>query len=70
MIDLDEWITELDEEPDQELADYEAYQKQLLKITFSEKMTIRKKESELLKRYRTGAPLTGEKRTTKGAGDV
>ena len=61
MIDLDEWITELDEEPDQELADYEAYQKQLFEDYVLRKNDNQEKRKELLKRYRTGAPLTGEK---------
>lgn len=61
MIDLDEWITELDEEPDQELADYEAYQKQLFEDYVLRKSDNQEKRKELLKRYRTGAPLTGEK---------
>ena len=61
MIDLDEWITELDEEPDQELADYEAYQKQLFEDYVLRKNDNQEKRKELLKRYQTGAPLTGEK---------
>ena len=61
MIDLDEWITELDEEPDQELADYEAYQKQIFEDYVLRKSDNQEKRKELLKRYRTGAPLTGEK---------
>ena len=51
MIDLDEWITELDEEPDQELADYEAYQKQLFEDYVLRKNDNQEKRKELLKRY-------------------
>ena len=40
MIDLNEWIRELDEEPDRELIDHEEYQKQLFRDYVLRKMTI------------------------------
>ena len=61
MIDLDEWIRELDEEPDQNIIDHDAYQKALF-----EKYVLRNQEKydkrhELWNRYQNGEPLTGAK---------
>ena len=53
MIDLNEWIRELDEEPDRELIDHEEYQKQLFRDCVLRKDDNMDKREELFGRKRT-----------------
>ena len=61
MIDLNEWIRELDEEPDRELIDHEEYQKQLFRDYVLRKNDNMEKREELFGRFCSGEMLTGEK---------
>lgn len=61
MIDLNEWIRELDEEPDRELIDHEEYQKQLFRDCVLRKDDNMEKREELFGRFCSGEMLTGEK---------
>lgn len=61
MIDVEEWIRELDEEPDQEIIDHKAYQKQLFIEYVRRNDDNREKRQELWERFQRGAALTGEK---------
>lgn len=61
MIDLDDWLRELDEEPDREIVNHKAYQEQLFLEYVTRSGDNRGKREELLKRFHSGEPLTGEK---------
>lgn len=61
MIDVEEWIRELDEEPDQEIIDHKAYQKQLFIEYVRRNDDNREKRQELWERFQRGEALTGEK---------
>lgn len=61
MIDLDDWLRELDEEPDREVVNHKAYQEQLFLEYVTRSGDNREKREELLRRFQSGAPLTGEK---------
>lgn len=61
MIELDEWLRELDEEPDREIIDRKAYQEKLFLEYVVRGDDYRDKREELLRRFQSGAPLTGEK---------
>lgn len=61
MIDLDDWLRELDEEPDREVVNHKAYQEQLFLEYVTRSGDNRGKREELLKRFHSGEPLTGEK---------
>ena len=54
MIDLDDWIRELDEQPDREIIDHAAYQKQLFSEYVIRNDDNKDKRQELLKRLRMG----------------
>lgn len=59
MIDLNEWLREMEEEPDRELAGREEYQRRLF-----EECVLKERTPERLgmyEEYRDGASLTGEK---------
>ena len=51
MIDLDDWIRELDEEPDREIIDHAAYQEQLFSEYVIRGDDNKEKREELLKRF-------------------
>lgn len=61
MIDLDEWIRELSEEPDQNIIDHDAYQKALFREYVLRNEENRDKRKELWSRYQNGEALTGVK---------
>lgn len=61
MIDLDDWIRELDEEPDREIIDHAAYQEQLFSEYVIRGDDNKEKREELLKRFKDGETLSGEK---------
>lgn len=61
MIDLDEWIRELSEEPDQNILDHDAYQKTLFEEYVLRNEENRDKRDELWGRYQDGEPLAGMK---------
>ena len=61
MIDLNEWIRELDDGPDRELIDHEEYQKQLFRDYVLRKNDNMEKREELFGRFCSGEMLTGEK---------
>ena len=61
MIDLDDWIRELDEQPDREIIDHAAYQKQLFSEYVIRNDDNKEKRQELLKRFKNGETLSGEK---------
>lgn len=61
MIDINDWIRELDEEPDQELEDRAAYQKNLFAEYVMRRGDHIEKRRELLERYKAGGEVTGEK---------
>ena len=61
MIDLDDWLRELDEEPDREIVNHKAYQEQLFLEYVTRSGDNREKREELLKRFNSGELLTGEK---------
>ena len=61
MIDLDDWLRELDEEPDREVVNHKAYQEKLFLEYVVRGDDYRDKREELLRRFQSGAPLTGEK---------
>lgn len=61
MIDLDDWLRELDEEPDREIVNHKAYQEQLFLEYVTRSGDNRGKREELLKRFHSGELLTGEK---------
>lgn len=61
MIDLDDWLRELDEEPDREIVNHKAYQEQLFLEYVTRSGDNREKREELLKRFHSGELLTGEK---------
>lgn len=61
MINIDEWIQELDEEPDRELLDHEAYQKQLFEDYVLRRDDHAAERQELMTRYEAGEALTGER---------
>lgn len=61
MIDIDDWIRELDEEPDREQADYAAYQKELFAEYVMRHGDHMEKRQELSERFEAGGEVTGEK---------
>lgn len=61
MIDLNEWIRELDEEPDRELIDHEEYQKQLFRDYVLRKNDNMEKREELFGRFCSGKCLPEKK---------
>ena len=61
MIDVEEWIREMDEEPDKEIIDHEAYQEQLFADYVLRKDDNKEKRQELWQRFQNGGAVTGEK---------
>lgn len=61
MIEIDEWLRELDEEPDQEIIDHAAYQKQLFIDYVSRNTDNWQKREELRERFEAGEKIEGEK---------
>ena len=61
MIDIEDWLRELDEEPDQDIIDHEAYQKQLFIDYVMRSDDNKEKRQELWERFQNGGELTGEK---------
>lgn len=59
MIDIDEWLRELDEEDDLDYKDNEAYQKELFEEYLSKTDHLEERRT-LLGRYRAGEPVMGE----------
>ena len=66
MIDLDDWIRELDEQPDREIIDHAAYQKQLFSEYVIRNDDNKEKRQELLKRFKNRGNTFRRKRTSKG----
>jgi len=60
MIDLEEWLRELDEGVDREVIDQREYQKQLFETYVLRKNDNLPKRQELKRRYQRGEALTGE----------
>lgn len=60
MIDLEEWLRELDEGANQEEIDQKEYQKKLFKDYVLRKNDNLEQRKALMRRYRGGEPLTGE----------
>lgn len=61
MIELEEWLRELDEEPDQEVIDHAAYQEQLFMEYAGRNGDRQELRKSLMERYLAGEKLTGEK---------
>lgn len=61
MIEIDEWLRELNEEPDKDIIDHDKYQLELFEQYVNRNDNQKEKREELLKRFRAGEPLTGEK---------
>lgn len=61
MLEIDEWLRELEEEPDQEIINRAAYQEQLFLDYVLRKDDFREKRAELLKRFQAGEKIAGEK---------
>lgn len=60
MIDIDNWLRELEEEDDAELKDNESYQKRLFEEYVLRGTDHRAEREKLNERYRSGDPLMGE----------
>ena len=60
MIEIDEWLRELDEEPDQEIIDHAAYQRQLFIDYVSRNTDNWQKREELRERFEAGEKIDGE----------
>ena len=60
MIEIGEWLRELEEEADQEITLHASYQKQLFAEYVMRRSDNREKRRELLRRFEAGEPLTGE----------
>ena len=61
MIDVNEWLRELEEEPDQEIIDHAAYQKQLFLNYVLRNNDHLEKREELWSRFESGEEIEGEK---------
>jgi hypothetical protein len=61
MLEIDAWLRELSEEPDQEAVSHEAYQKQLFCEYVLRNTDNWEKRMELKERFEAGEPLGGEK---------
>lgn len=61
MIDVEEWLREMDEEPDKDIIDHEAYQEQLFCDYVLRKNDNKEKRQELWDRFQNGGELFGEK---------
>ena len=61
MLEIDAWLRELSEEPDQEAVSHEAYQKQLFCDYVLRNTDNWEKRMELKERFEAGEPLEGEK---------
>ena len=60
MLDIDEWLRELNEEEDREVKDSRDYQEALFREYAGRDGAFRSERRELLRRYQNGEPLTGE----------
>ena len=61
MIDVEEWIREMDEEPDKDIIDHAVYQEQLFADYVLRKDDNEKKRQELWQRFQNGEEIFGEK---------
>lgn len=61
MIDIDEWLQEMNEEPDKDIVDHEVYQKKLFVDYVMRSEDNKEKRHELLERFQNGEELTGDK---------
>lgn len=61
MIDLDDWMRQLEEEEDSDIKDNELYQKKLFEEYVLRNSNHRKEREELYKRYLSGDDLMGER---------
>ena len=61
MIEIDEWLRELDEEPGTDIINHREYQEALFLEYASQSGNCLEKRKELLKRFNAGEKITGEK---------